>query len=152
MLRWVKVQMKYATTGWIILLSIFLSVVVFFALPTEAAQSYVECWQFTSQAACTTNSANGCTWQTRSGFWGSSSWCERISCFSGDSTNQTYCETTLKNSNNLSCSWSAGSSLGAPSGGGFLANACADLNKTSRASTILSSALGMGRIAPVWNL
>ena len=123
--------MKYATTGWIILLSIFLSVVVFFALPTEAAQSDVECWQFTSQAACTTNSANGCTWQTSSGFWGSSSWCERISCFSGDSTNQTYCETTLKNSNNLSCSWSAGSSLCDPSGGDFFGNGCADFNNNS---------------------
>lgn len=75
----------------------------------------VGCWDYQTQATCTNATATlGCVWET--GDFGGS-WCEKISCFSGDFTNQTYCETTLNQTYTLDCVWTAGSFLCDPRSG-----------------------------------
>jgi len=98
--------------------------VTFFLLSSmfvQAGVNDVECWSFNSQTACTNNASLGCNWN-------SNGFCERWSCFSGDGTNQTFCETTLKTSFNQSCVWTVGSSLCDPTGGDFFGSDCSDFN------------------------
>ncbi|MBI2668236.1 hypothetical protein HYX14_00160 [Candidatus Woesearchaeota archaeon] len=109
-----------------LLLGLAITIAVF-SLPSlvEGGQSDAECWFSTTQTPCNANASNGCTWNTQYNY------CERRSCFSGDTTNQTFCETTLKDYN-LSCTWSSGSSLCDPSGGDFFGNGCNDFTNNSQ--------------------
>ncbi len=87
--------------------------------------SVVECWSFGTQTACNNNGSLGCRWNTNGNF------CERWACYNADTTNQTFCETTLKTSFNQSCTWTAGTSSCNPVGGGFFGSGCSDFNGNS---------------------
>lgn len=104
-----------------------LSVVLFSQLATAAV---VECWQYATQSTCNAQATNNCVWITETHFGVTSSWCERVSCFSADHTNSTYCQTTLNTTYNISCAWSNGSGqeFCDPTGGDFFGNACTDFN------------------------
>jgi len=65
----------------------------------------IECWNYNDQTACETGA--GCIWKTSSG----GSWCEELSCYTADFTNQTNCEATLNQTNGLECVWTAGPNL-----------------------------------------
>lgn len=92
-----------------------------FALPSVSAIGS-NCYQYSTQLTC---EGNECIWETDQ--WGS--WCEGISCFIGDNTNQTYCETALNQTYNLSCGWEIhGPNLCDPVGGDFFGDGCTDFD------------------------
>ncbi len=113
-------------------LTIFTILFIFSAMLFSqlAAAAVVECWQYTTESTCNAQATNNCVWKTETHFGASSSWCERVSCFSGDHTNETYCQTTLNTTYNISCTWTNGSGqeFCDPSGGDFFGNSCTDFN------------------------
>ena len=89
----------------------------------------IECWGYHTQNECTTTTGNGtCIWKNDS--WGS--WCERPTCFDGDKTNVTYCQSTLRSKYNLTCGWEIyGTNLcdpNATSSDKFFGDGCSDFN------------------------
>ena len=85
------------------------------------AQS-AECWRYTSLATCPNMS--GCLWNSQGSF------CERMECWRGQRTNQTYCQQTLNTTFNISCSWANNSGQEAcfPISGSFFGKGCSDFN------------------------
>jgi hypothetical protein len=100
-------------------------ILVLFSMSVLADNNQTQnCWSYSDETACTDAS---CFWQT-SGVGGSNNWCEGVSCYLGDGTNSTYCETSLNSTYGLSCSWEKyGTSFCDPTNeGDVLGDNCAD--------------------------
>ncbi|MFH1063512.1 MAG: hypothetical protein V1729_00360 [Candidatus Woesearchaeota archaeon] len=103
------------------ILSLVFLLCIFLVVPAVSAQT-TNCWQYSAQSMC---EQNGCIWESDE--WGS--WCEGLSCFIADDTNQTYCETTMNQTYNLSCGWEIyGANLCDPAGGNFFGSGCPDFD------------------------
>ena len=91
-----------------------------------ATSAVVECWRSSTQGAC--QNLTGCFWNSGGNF------CERKECWAADQTNLTYCETTLNQSYNLTCSWinNSGQEECFPTGG-FFGDGCADFDGNQEA-------------------
>jgi len=94
----------------------------------SVSAEWKNCPQYTSQGqnACTTA---GCNWKTDSYYGGQ--FCGDFFCEDADNTNLTFCQTTANTLYNVSCQWSAGSSLCDPLGGDFFGDGCSDLTTTT---------------------
>ncbi len=118
----------------------FAVLMVVMLLPSVlASQSDVQCWNLVTQSQCDSNNNNGCIWKTISNYFGgNSSYCNRATCYDGDKTNQTYCESPAAGGNvtlksfNLSCTWTANGSLCDPVGGNFFGNGCNDFDNNAQ--------------------
>ncbi len=59
-----------------------------------------DCWSM-SVSDCSSSTAVGCVLKNQSGV----AWCEKVQCYNGEKTNQSYCETKLNQTYGLRCSW-----------------------------------------------